>query len=162
MVIDMNESQVRTLAQVREVLAGTAALEFHCAQDDTGRYAWISAVLKRLGYRQLRRADRGAVLAYLQRLSGYSRAQATRLVQRGGSGATLIKRYRAPTHAFARKYTAADVALLAEVDRAMDTLSGPATACVLRRQFTRYGDARYGRLANLSVGHLYNLRRSSG
>ncbi len=162
MVIDMNESQVRTLAQVREVLAGTAALEFQGAQDDAGRYAWISAVLKRLGYRQLRRADRGAVLAYLQRLSGYSRAQVTRLVQRGGSGATLIKRYRAPAHAFARKYTAADVALLADVDRAMDTLSGPATACVLRRQFTRYGDARYSRLATLSVGHLYNLRRSTG
>jgi len=162
MVIDMNESQVRTLAQVREVLAGTAALEFQCAQDDAGRYAWISAVLKRLGYRQLRRADRGAVLAYLQHLSGYSRAQVTRLVQRGASGATLSKRYRAPAHAFARKYTAADVALLADVDRAMDTLSGPATACVLQRQFTRYGDARYCRLANLSVGHLYNLRRSAG
>ncbi len=35
MVIDMNESQVRTLAQVREVLAGTAALEFQGAQDQT-------------------------------------------------------------------------------------------------------------------------------
>jgi len=162
MVIDMNESQVRTLTQVREVLAGTAALQFQCAQDDAGRYAWISAVLKRLGYRQLGRADRGAVLAYLQRLSGYSRAQITRLVQRWRAGATLTKRYRAPAHAFARKYTAADVALLAEVDRAMDTLSGPATACVLRRQFTRYGDARYRRLATLSVGHLYNLRRSAG
>lgn len=162
MVIDMNESQVRTLAQVREVLAGTAALEFQCAQDDNGRYAWISTVLKRFGYRQLRRADRGAVLAYLQRLSGYSRAQVTRLVQRWCAGATLTKRYRAPAHAFARKYTAADIALLAEVDRAMDTLSGPATTCVLRRQFTRYGDVCYSRLANLSVGHLYNLRRSAG
>ena len=162
MVIDMNESQVRTLAQVREVLAGTAALEFHCAHDDAGRYAWISCVLKRFGYRQLRRADRGAVLAYLQRLSGYSRPQVTRLVRRWCDGATLVKRYRAPAHAFARKYTATDVALLAEVDRVMDTLSGPATACVLQRQFSRYGDARYCRLANLSVGHLYNLRRSAG
>lgn len=46
MVIDMNESQVRTLAQVREVLAGTAALEFQCAQNDAGRYAWISAAFR--------------------------------------------------------------------------------------------------------------------
>ena len=71
MVIDMNESQVRTLEQVRQVLAGTTALEFGCSQDDAERYAWIGSVLKRLGYRQLKRADRGAVLAYLQRLSGY-------------------------------------------------------------------------------------------
>ncbi len=162
MVIDMNESQVRTLVQVREVLAGTMALEFRCAHDDAGRYEWLASVLKRLAYRQLKRADRGAVLAYLQHLSGYSRAQVTRLVQRWGTGATLSKRYRAPAHAFARKYTAADIALLAEVDRAMDTLSGPATACVLRRQHEVHGDTRYARLAALSVAHLYNLRRSAG
>jgi len=162
MVIDMNESQVRTLTQVREVLAGTTALEFRCAQDDAERYAWIAAVLKRLAYRQLKRADRGAVLAYLQHLSGYSRAQITRLVQRWCAGASLRKRYVAPAHAFARKYSAADVALLAQVDRVMDTLSGPATACVLRRQHAIHGDARYARLAALSVAHLYNLRRSAG
>jgi hypothetical protein len=125
MVIDMNESRVRTLAQVREVLAGTASLQFQCAQNDAGRYAWVSAVLKRFGCRQLRRADRGAVLTYLQRLSGYSRAQVTRLVQRWCAVATLAKRYRAPEHAFAGKYPPGDIALLAEVDRAMDTLSGP-------------------------------------
>ena len=133
MVIDMNESLVRTLTQVREVLAGTEALAFQGAQDDPARYAWISDVLKRFGYRQLRRADRGAVLAYLQRLSAYSRAQVTRLVQRWCDGETLRKRYSAPAHAFARRYTPADTALLASVDRAMDTLSGPATACVGRK-----------------------------
>ena len=82
MVIDMNEAQVRTLEQVRQVLAGTQALEFAGAQDDQGRYAWIESVLRRFDYRHLARAQRGPVLAYLQRLSGYSRAQVTRLVSR--------------------------------------------------------------------------------
>jgi hypothetical protein len=59
MVIDMNEAQVRTLEQV----------------------------LRRLNYRQLGRHDRGAVLAYLQRLSGYSRAQVRRLVSGWMAGA---------------------------------------------------------------------------
>ena len=83
MVIDMNEAQVRTLEQVRQVVAGTQALEFRRAEDDEGRYAWIEA-----GAAALRvppaaaRAERGVVLAYLQRLSGYSRAQLTRLVSR--------------------------------------------------------------------------------
>jgi len=54
------------------------------------------------------------------------------------------------------------VALLAEVDRAMGTLSGPATVCVLRRQRDVFGDTRFERLADLSVGHLYNLRNSAG
>jgi hypothetical protein len=50
------------------------------------------------------------------------------------TGKRLVKEYRAPEHAFARRYTPANVALLAEVDGAMNTLSGPATACVLLRQ----------------------------
>jgi transposase InsO family protein len=162
MVIDMNEAQVRTLEQLRQVLAGTQDLEFRGAEDDEGRYAWIEQVLSRFGYRQLRRAERGLVLAYLQRFSGYSRAQLTRLVSRWVSGKALVKNYRRPEHAFARRYTPADVALLAEVDRAMGTLSGPATACVLRRQRDVFGDTRFDRLGDISNGQLYNLRHSAG
>ena len=162
MVIDMNEAQVRTLEQLRQVLAGTQALEFRRAEDDEGRYAWIEQVLRRFGYRQLPRAERGAVLSYLQRFSGYSRAQVTRLVARWVAGKPLVKNYRRPEHAFARRYTAADVALLAEVDRAMSTLSGPATACVLRRQRDVFEVPGFERLGDLSVAHLYNLRASAG
>ena len=158
----MNEVQVRTLEQVRQVLAGTQALEFRATQDEPGRYAWIESVLRRFDYRHLKRAERGPVLAYLQRLSGFSRAQVTRLVSRWVSGKRLVKAYRAPEHAFARRYTRADVALLAEVDRAMGTLSGPATACVLRRQRDVFGDERFQRLASISVAHLYNLRAGAG
>jgi len=161
MVIDMNEAQVRTLEQVRQVLEGTQSLEFRQAEDDEGRYAWIESVLRRFEYRQLPRAHRGPVLSYLQRLSGYSRAQVTRLVSRWDAGKRLVKDYRAPAHAFARRYTSADVALLADVDRAMGTMSGPATACVLRRQRDVFGDTRFQRLGSISVGHLYNLRNGA-
>jgi transposase InsO family protein len=160
MVIDMNEAQVRTLEQVREVLAGTHLLEMRPMADEEGRYAWIEAVLKRFAYRGLARVERGAVLEYVQRMSGYSRAQVTRLVSRWMSRKPLVKRYRAPEHAFARRYGRADVDLLAEVDRAMGTLSGPATACILRRQRDVFGDVRFARLGSLSVAHLYNLRNS--
>ncbi len=157
----MNEAQVRTLDQVREVLAGTQALELRPAADETGRYAWMAAVLKRFDYRCLKRAERGVVLAYLQRLSGYSRAQITRLVSRWVAGKRLVKQYRAPEQAFAKVYTGVDIALLAEVDQTMGTLSGPATACVLQRQRDVFGDARFLRLGSISVGHLYNLRNSA-
>jgi transposase InsO family protein len=162
MVIDMNEAQVRTLEQVRQVLAGTQAMEFQAAADDEGRYAWIGSVLKRFDYPRLGRTDRGPVLAYLQRLSGYSRAQITRLVKRWTAGKALVKNYSAPRQPFARRYTTADVAVLVEVDRAMGTLSGPATACVLRRQRDLFKDERFERLGSISVGHLYNLRNSAG
>lgn len=66
----MNEAQVRTLEQVREVLAGTHLLEMGPVADEAGRSAWIEAVLKRLDYRGLGRTERGVVLEYLERMSG--------------------------------------------------------------------------------------------
>jgi len=162
MVIDMNEAQVRTVQQIRQVLAGTQALRFSPAQDDQQRYDWIGSVLKRLHYRQLGRADRGVVLAYLRHLSGYSRAQITRLVARAMTRNTpLTKRYHATTACFARHYTDADVFLLSKVDQVMGTLSGVATACVLRRMRDVYLDERFVRLGCISVSHLYNLRHST-
>ena len=38
MVIDMNETQVRTLQQVRQVLGGTQAMEFQASADDAPLY----------------------------------------------------------------------------------------------------------------------------
>lgn len=152
MVIDMNEAEVRTLDQVREVMAGTQALEFLPGADDAARYAWIESVLRRFNYRGLKRAERGVLLRYLHKLSGYSRAQLTRLVGRRVSGGSLLKRYRAPAHAFAQRYTPQDVALLVELDRAIGMLSGPATVCVLPRQYELFGGARFERPATISVG----------
>ena len=158
MVIDMNECRVSTIDQMRAVLTGTQALEFSICDDDAGRYAWIAAVLERIDYRRRKRVERGVVLAYLRRLSGYSRAQVTRLVGRWLERRALEKRYCVPPQAFARRYGLRDIELLAQLDQAMDTLSGPATVHVLRRQFELFGDMRFETLARLSVSHLYNLR----
>ncbi len=72
----------------------------------------------------------------------------------------MARRRRAPRCPFPRRYTEADILLLAEADRQFDTLSGPATAHLLRRAWTVYADARFERLTTLSVAHLYNLRAS--
>ena len=99
MVIDTNQSQVRMLEQVRQMDPGTQALRFKAAQDDVGAMRGLnqpSAVLKCLDYRQLKLADRGAVPACAQQLSGYSRAQVTRLLSRCMGGKALVKNCRDP------------------------------------------------------------------
>lgn len=63
------------------------------------------------------------------------------------------------TAGFRRRYTEADVLLLAEVDTPHGTLSGPATRVLLERALRLYGDERFTRLAQISVAHLYNLRK---
>ncbi|MBS0407371.1 MAG: hypothetical protein JSS17_13625 [Proteobacteria bacterium] len=79
----------------------------------------MEQVLRRFGYRQLGHANKGAALAYQQRLSDYSRAQVIRRVAtRWMATKPLAKDFRRPQHAFARRYTSADVTMLAEVDRA--------------------------------------------
>jgi len=162
MVIDMNETQLKTVAQLRAFLAGTLEVKFQPIRNDAERYGFIATVLGRFAYRRLVRADKGVLMRYLARITDYSRAQIKRLVSRHLKGEPLAKRYRAPAAGFARKFTAADVKLLAQTDALHNTLSGPATKCLMQRAYAIYGDARYARLATVSVAHLYNLRHQAG
>ncbi|MBC8720616.1 transposase family protein [Paraburkholderia sp. 31.1] len=162
MVIHLNETQIRTLEQVRAVLDGTQALVFAPATDAGARCEWIASVLKRFRYGHLKRGDRGLLLRYLRRFGGFSRAHLTRLVLRWLDGSNLVSpKRKAPPNAFARRYTEADLDALAEVEREYGRLSGPATVAVLRRMYQLYDDERFVRLQQLSSSHLYNLRRSA-
>jgi transposase InsO family protein len=51
------------------------------------------------------------------------------------------------------------VLLLAHTDTLHGTLSGLATKKLMERAYGIFGDARYQRLATISVAHLYNLRQ---
>ena len=122
-------------------------------------YGWVERVLVGRQYAQLGKAARGLVRRYIEKMTGLSRAQGTRLIARytatGRVQATVYRRRR-----FAQLYTGADIELLASVDEAHETLSGPATRRILEREVQVYGNQEYARLAAISVAHLYNLRKS--
>jgi transposase InsO family protein len=160
MVIDMNDEQLHTLAELQAFLDGTMAVDFAVAADE--RYDFIARTVRRFGYGRLKRPEKAVVLRFLERVSGYSRQQLSRLVKRGGERRQLIKRYRASRTSFARTYSSADVLLLAATDTLHGTLSGLATKKLMERAFGVFGDARYARLAIISVAHLYNLRQQTG
>ena len=61
---------------------------------------------------------------------------------------------------FERRYTAADIRLLAEAGEAFGQISGVATCELPRRQHEVFGKVRFERLAGLSHSHVYNLRAS--
>jgi hypothetical protein len=82
MVIDMNESRLRTVAQLRAFLDGTLEVQFCAPSNDVQRYDFIAAVLGRFGYAHLGRAHKTVVLRYLEHTTSYSRQQLTRLVRR--------------------------------------------------------------------------------
>jgi hypothetical protein len=141
MVINMDESRLRSIAQLQEFLSATAQVAFSAEAtanaNDAQRYVHISRVLLRLDYAHLGKHDRAVVLAYLRHTSGYSRAQVTRLVAQWSANRAaalpLVKRRSPPRVPFARKYTAADVALLVEMDRAFEDICGPAIGPLCKR-----------------------------
>jgi len=122
-------------------------------------YGWIERLLVQQEYGQQGRAGRGLVRRYIEKMTGLSRAQVTRLIARyranGRVQPTVYRRRRFP-----QRYTRADIELLASVDEAHESLSGPATRRILEREVQLYGRQEYARLAAISVAHLYNLRRS--
>ena len=160
MIVTLQTERVRTLDQVRAFVEGSEAVDFMGA-DRGSVYEFVRRALVRLDYGQLGKSDKGLVRRYLAKVTGRSRAQLTRLVgQHRETGRIEDRRGGAPAHPFERRYTRADIRLLAVVDAAMGQMSGPATRALMRRQYEMFGDGRFERLAGLSNGHLYNLRRS--
>jgi len=160
MVIDMNVSRLETIEQIREFLNGTAEVAFSNPADEFTRRSVVTTVLKRYRYFHLTKGQRGILFAYMRRLTGYSRQHLSRLIVQYHNTQSLKPLSRASRTSFARIYGPKEVALLAEIDSLHDTLSGPATKVLLMRAATKFGDSRYGRLSQISVSHLYNLRAS--
>lgn len=161
MIVTLKTHRLQTLEQIRAFLDGTQPIGFQAPQRDAA-YGFITQQLIHFGYRGLTRADKGLIRRYLTKVTGLSRAQVTRLITQYRTTGQLRDRRGPPATPFARRYTPQDVALLAEVDTLHGTLSGPATRKLCERALMVFGDARFTRLAKISTGHLYNLRRSRG
>jgi len=161
MIVKLHSQRLQTLDEVRAFLAGSGPLDFKVPARHEA-YDWIENTLRQLGYQRLGKTDKGLVRDYLIKVSGFSRAQVTRLIQQFRQTGRLRDHRGKPTNAFARHYQEADIRLLAEVDALHGTLSGPATRKVCERAYRVFGDQRFERLASISNGHLYNLRHSAG
>jgi transposase InsO family protein len=159
MQIRMDNAEGLTEHQIQEFLRGSLAIDF-TGQSRDDRYRFIQQALVAQEYASKTKKQRGVVRAYLSKITGLSQPQMTRLIRQyqrdGVVEGVAYRRRRFPT-----KYSSRDVALLAEVDRAHDWLSGPATVHILKREHEQFGKAEHARLAQISVAHLYNLRRSA-
>ena len=160
MIVDIETRRLRTIGQLRAFVEGSEAVDFQ-PRDRDEAYAFVRDTLERFGYRRLGRRDKGAVLRFLVAATGFSRQQTERLVRQWReTGDVRDRRGGNRGRPFRRRYTPADVRLLADVDEAYGQMSGLATREVLRRQFEVFGDVRFERLSTLSNGHLYNMRGS--
>ena len=155
----MNDGQLQTVERVRGFLEGSEAVEFR-GLTAQGKYCWIEEVLIRFKYHRLKRGEKGVIHRYIERVTGYSRSQVSRLIaeyKRTGR----LRRMQYRRHRFPRKYTPSEVGLLARTDELHGHLSGPATKKIMEREYEVYGQADFGNISRISIAHLYNLRRSN-
>jgi transposase InsO family protein len=156
----MQAGEKLSLEQIRAFLEGSHEFRFE-GRNREEVYGWVNGTLRQQGYERLKRSARGLVRRYLEKITGLSRAQVTRLVTFYLEGEEVkpqpYRRYRFP-----QRYTRADVDLLAVVDVLHDTLSGPATQKILQRAFHDFGEPKFQRLATVSVAQIYRMRQSSG
>ena len=155
----MQDGEKQSLEQMQEFLEASQDLQFE-GKERQQVYEWVTSILRQHRYGQQGRAAKGLLRRYLIKMTGMSRAQMTRLIaQYRGKGEVHSAAYR--RHHFASKYTRADVALLASVDEAHETLSGAATRQILKREYAEYGQIEYERLASISVAQIYRLRKQA-
>ena len=157
-MITMNDTALKRPAAMRAFLAGSDNLEFDIPKEE--RYAWIAKTLRETGYFNLRKRDKSTVHAYIQRITGYSRQHLSRLIAAYRKHRKVSKK-SSSRNKFPRTYTREDIFSLAETDQAHDTLSGGATKKSFERAHEIYKDSAYERLKDISVSHIYNLRKTT-
>jgi len=157
----MKLENLKTTEQMTLFLNGSQAIAFAVSSTKDERYDFVESVLKQFRYARLKRRDKGIVIQFLMKVSGYSRQQLTRMIQRYIEEGAL-RRYQKTVNGLEQYYIDVDIRLLAELDQRHDTPNGFMVKKLCERAYHRFDDMAYERLSHISVSHIYNLRKSLG
>ena len=161
MILTLRTERIRTLDRLRAFLEGNEAADFQPTHRDSA-YALVRRTLVRFEYHGPREAGQGPGEADIEKVTGFSRSLVTRLIrQHRWTGHIRDHRGESPRPTLSRAATPPTTRpSWPRLTRAVGQLSGPATKVILWRMYHVYGDARFERLAQISNGHIYNLRRT--
>lgn len=159
MQINMNDSRLTNVNQLREFLKGTQKLDLSLRQASIEeKYHFLNETIDRVQYRRLKKKEKRLVCQYLKKLTGYKHTQLNRLIKRARQGRLERQPYhRVNPH---RIYTSRDIKLLEKTDELHLRLSEKATKEILRREHEVFGKGEYQTIARISHAHITNLRYS--
>ena len=75
----MQATERLSLEQIQAFLKGSGDVGFK-GQNREEVYGWVNHTLRQQRYEELKRSERGIVRRYVEKMTGLSRAQATRLI----------------------------------------------------------------------------------
>jgi transposase InsO family protein len=158
MVIKMDDSRIDSLQLVNEFNNSNDSCSFKI-EDKADAYNWIQKKLVQFSYITLCKKEKGLIRLYLQKITGYSQQQLTRLI------AKYIKTGKVTLKPYIRfnpkiKYSKKDIDLIAKTDRLHNNPSGPSLVATLKRMLEVYKDKLFVNVALISVSYIYVLRSS--
>ena len=161
MNVIMSTQHLRSLEDLKKFIDGTQKVAFSVLGNKQEKYQWVQSVLIKFDYLSLKKRGKNIVRQYVQKVTKYSTAQVTRLIQQYKEDGRIIYK-PSPTQGFSTQYTQEDVLALVALDELHGTLNGSTTKKLCERAWSLYSDPTYERLSKISVAHLYNLRASAG
>ncbi|KKW05613.1 MAG: hypothetical protein UY39_C0055G0005 [Candidatus Kaiserbacteria bacterium GW2011_GWC2_49_12] len=159
MNIIMKNIQIATVAEMLKFLMGNEQVDFEVASRED-RYAFISDTLVRTKYKTLRKKDKGTVKMFLEKVTGYEDRHAKRLIKRWKKHGLRYAK-RKSVGASVCVYKPKDIDLLIKTDILHRTPNGLSVKALLMREAVTFGNSRYQTIANISVSHIYNLRKNN-
>jgi len=158
MVITMNDSRLNSIIEVKRFLQESHVIEFK-KRFRKEAYEWIEEALERFDYLNLSKKEKGLTKKYIEKVTGYSRPQVTRKIKEyRETGQVRVKEYK--RNKFERKYTNKDILLLAQTAELHDYPNGASLKKTLERMANIYGKEEYRNISNVSVSHIYNLKKT--
>ena len=110
----MHQAEKLSLEGIRRFIQASEEIRFEGYKREQ-IYTWVERVLCHQEYAQQGKTARGLLRRYVEKITGLSRAQVTRLVGRYlKSGRVRVTEYS--RHRFPQRYQRADIELLAEDD----------------------------------------------
>ena len=154
----MHDSQVTTIEDILGFLKFGG--EFR-QQNQKEAYDWTEETLVKFKYAyDLNRAEKGLLKQYIAKVTGYSRAQVTRLISQYVKTGK-VQAHHGDRQTFAKKYGPEDVKLLAQTDELHNFPNGCALKKTLERMYKVFGRKEFEQLSNISAAHIYNLRATA-
>lgn len=135
----MTTTNLKTIEALEAFLEGNQLAAFAVLGSKTERYDFIRKTLVKFDYMRLPKKDKGVVIRYLIKMTGYSRQQLTRLIKQY-TKTGKINWTPCRSNGFAKKYSNQDIALLAKTDELHDTPCGHAVKKICERAFNVFSD----------------------
>lgn len=151
----MDISHITNLKQIEDFLKASTdfTLKPHSKEDT---YEWMQKLLLKIRYRKLKKKEKRTVKVFIQKVTGYCEKQIKRLIKKHRNGRLLWIPWQ--QNSFAAVYDEKDIERLHHVD-SVHRLSGPATKKIFEREHEVFGHKEFEKLKNISVSHIYNLRK---